>query len=242
MNILGYSIQTTYPAFPVRRQTIINTINPHSYCIARKDALFSEALHQSDLLVPDGIGFVLAAKILQGKTIHRITGSDLHLHLLEEAQKFILKVFYLGAGEITLQKVSERINLEYPSVRVATYSPPFKPDFSVIDTQKMIDAVNHFDPHILFVGMTAPKQEKWVYENRYSLKVPVICSIGAAFDFYAGTVPRPGKFWISLGLEWLPRLLREPQRLWRRNFISTPLFLRCVLVEKAKLVFYYQKK
>ena len=80
--------------------------------------------------------------------------------------------------------------------------------------------------------MTAPKQEKWVYENQNQINANVITSIGAVFDFYAGTVKRSGAIWIKLGLEWLPRLLRDPKRLWKRNFISTPLFLWDVL--KAK--------
>ena len=98
----------------------------------------------------------------------------------------------------------------------------------------MVEAVNNFKPQILFVGMTAPKQEKWVYTHKSQLDAKIICSIGAVFDFYAGTVKRPGKFWIQLGLEWFPRLLREPKRLWRRNFVSTPLFLWDVCLEKIK--------
>ena len=73
--------------------------------------------------------------------------------------------------------------------------------------------------------MTAPKQEKWVHQHRDKLNVPLICPVGAVFDFYAGTVQRSGEFWIRMGLEWLPRLLREPKRLWKSNFVSTPLFL-----------------
>ena len=96
----------------------------------------------------------------------------------------------------------------------------------------MIAAVNKCKPDILFVGMTAPKQEKWVHTNNTFLDVKVITCIGAVFDFYAGTVKRSSPFWIKLGLEWLPRLLREPKRLWKRNFVSTPLFLWDLL--KAK--------
>jgi N-acetylglucosaminyldiphosphoundecaprenol N-acetyl-beta-D-mannosaminyltransferase len=101
----------------------------------------------------------------------------------------------------------------------------------------MIDAINQSKSDVLFVGMTAPKQEKWVYENRDLINTPVICSIGAVFDFYAGTVKRPSKFWISIGLEWLPRLLKEPRRLWRRTLISTPLFVWFVLLEKLRIIF-----
>ena len=89
----------------------------------------------------------------------------------------------------------------------------------------MLEKVNHFKPDILFVGMTAPKQEKWVHLNKNILDVQIITSIGAVFDFYAGTVNRSSQFWILLGLEWLPRFLREPKRLAKRNLISTPKFL-----------------
>jgi N-acetylglucosaminyldiphosphoundecaprenol N-acetyl-beta-D-mannosaminyltransferase len=82
--------------------------------------------------------------------------------------------------------------------------------------------------------MTAPKQERWVHDNRGNLNAPLICCIGAVFDFYAGTVKRSGQFWINAGLEWLPRLIREPKRLWRRNFVSTPLFLWYVFREKIQ--------
>ena len=96
----------------------------------------------------------------------------------------------------------------------------------------MIEAINNFKPEVLFVGMTAPKQEMWVQAHKELLKVHVVACIGAAFDFYAGTVKRPGLFWIKLGLEWFIRLLREPKRLWKRNFVSTPLFLWDVIKEK----------
>ena len=78
---------------------------------------------------------------------------------------------------------------------------------------------------VLFVGMTAPKQEKWAFTNRDRIPAGLICSIGAVFDFYAGTVKRSSPFWISIGLEWLPRLLREPKRLYKRVFVSGPAFL-----------------
>ncbi len=98
----------------------------------------------------------------------------------------------------------------------------------------MLVPINGFKPDILFVGMTAPKQEKWVYVNKEQIEAKVIVSIGAVFDFFAGTVKRSGPIWIKLGLEWLPRLVKEPRRLWKRNFVSTPLFLWDVLKAKIK--------
>ena len=215
-----------------KKRCIINTINPHSYCEAKKDTVFLEALLNSDVLLPDGSGIVLATKILTGKKINKIAGADIHQYLLEQANIKEQKVFYLGAAKNTLDLIHKRIKKEYPNIKVASFSPPFKSVFANEDTSEMLEKVNTFQPDILFVGMTAPKQEKWVYANQNQINAKVMASIGAVFDFYAGTVKRSGAIWIKLGLEWLPRLLRDPKRLWKRNFISTPLFLWDVL--KAK--------
>jgi N-acetylglucosaminyldiphosphoundecaprenol N-acetyl-beta-D-mannosaminyltransferase len=83
---------------------------------------------------------------------------------------------------------------------------------------------------VLWVGMTAPKQEKWVHANARALSVPVIGSVGAVFEFFAGTNPRAPQWMCTLGIEWLYRLMREPRRMWRRNFVSTPRFLRMVMM------------
>ena len=98
----------------------------------------------------------------------------------------------------------------------------------------MIEAVNTAKPDVLWVGMTAPKQEKWIYQNRDKLDVKFIGAIGAVFDFYAGTVKRPHPIFQKMGLEWLPRLCSEPRRLWRRNFVSNPLFMLRVIKARLK--------
>ena len=232
MQFFEYNLTTELSKIPDTEKCVINTINPHSYCEAKKDVLFQEALLNSDVLLPDGSGIVLATKILTGEKINKIAGADIHQYLLEQANLKSQKVFYLGASDTTLQLIANRIKMEFPNITMESYSPPFKPQFSNEETLLMLDKVNAFQPDILFVGMTAPKQEKWVFANQDKIDAHVITSIGAVFDFYAGTVKRSGPIWIKLGLEWLPRLLRDPKRLWKRNFISTPLFLWDVL--KAK--------
>jgi len=214
------------------KKCIINAFNPHSYIIAKKDNIFKEALLSSDVLLPDGVGVVFAAKILNIKGIRKIAGADIHQYLLTQANEKGQAVFYAGATESTLKLIEKKIQKEYPNIRVGSYSPPFRQEFSQDETTAMITAINEFIPDILFVGMTAPKQEKWVYANKDRIETTMICSIGAVFDFYAGTVRRSGSIWIKLGLEWLPRLLREPKRLLRRNIVSSPLFLWEVFKEK----------
>lgn len=204
---------------------VVNTLNPHSYVTAKEDKLFKKALLDSDTLIADGSGIVFAAKHIHNKTIKKIAGADLHKYLLSELNENNGSVFYMGAAPSTLVKIQERLTIEFPRVRVGVYSPPFKPKFSNEDNKLIIEEINAFNPDVLFIGMTAPKQEKWLYQHKDQLAFKIASSIGAVFDFYAGTVVRPSKFWVDLHLEWLPRLLKEPKRLWRRNFVSTPIFL-----------------
>ena len=234
IDVMGYKVSTSIEDLNTNGpKTIINTINPHSYCVAEKDKVFKNALLASDVLIPDGVGIVLAARFLKGKAIQKIAGYDLFVHLMKVLQKESGSCFFLGASQITLDKIKERASVDYSNVKVNSYSPPYKAQFSEDDNKLMSERVNQYKPNVLFVGMTAPKQEKWVYENKDNLDTTIICSIGAVFDFYAGTVKRPNKFWIKLGLEWLPRFLKEPKRLAERNLVSTPKFLIEML--KAKL-------
>ncbi|WP_010180116.1 WecB/TagA/CpsF family glycosyltransferase [Aquimarina agarilytica] len=232
MNLLGYEISEGYPSFPFRKKTMINTINPHSYCVSKGDKEFEKALKKSDVLLPDGIGIVLAAKILQKKKITRITGYDIFLHSMNYLNETNGSCFFLGASEITLKLIQERIQKDYPNVSVNSFSPPFKAFFSEEDNNTMCQKVNEYKPDILFLGMTAPKQEKWAAENLDKLEVNTVCSIGAVFDFYAGTVERPNKIWLDFGLEWLGRFLKEPKRLAHRNLISAPQFVVDVITKK----------
>ncbi len=237
LSILGFKVFSgSKDFFSNGVKGVINTINPHSYIISRKDDLFKEALLHSDFLIPDGVGIKYASRLITGKRIEKIAGADLHWLILNSLNERKGSCFYLGSTENTLDKINERLKCDFPEIRAEYYSPPFKTDFSEEENASIIKAIERFSPDVLFVGMTAPKQEKWVHANRAKLNVPLICSIGAAFDFYAGTVKRSGRIWINLGLEWLPRFARDPQRLWKRNLVSTPLFLWYVLLEKLRLL------
>jgi N-acetylglucosaminyldiphosphoundecaprenol N-acetyl-beta-D-mannosaminyltransferase len=210
--------------------------NPHSLFIASRDDRFARALRNADILLPDGAGIVLAAKVLNLPIKERVAGSDFFLALSDAAEKNGgLRYFFLGSREDVLKRIRERMSVEYPSIEICgTYSPPYKEEFDDDDNELMTTLINKATPDVLWVGMTAPKQEKWIFKNRDKLSVPFMAAIGAVFDFYAGTVKRPPAVWQKLGLEWLGRLLQEPRRLWRRNFISMPIFLYWVLKEKLK--------
>lgn len=211
-------------------------LNPHAYVVALKDAVFAAALRQSDWLIADGVGIVIASLILGGDVRQRVTGSDVFLHLQQLMNAAGgMSVFFLGSSEETLALIRNRMAVDYPNIHVAgTYAPPFKPEFSAADLEQMLAAVNGSGADVLWVGMTAPKQEKWIFENRSRLQVKFAAAIGAVFDFYTGRVKRSHPVFRRMGLEWLPRLLQQPRRLWRRMFISAPIFLADVFKARVQ--------
>ena len=214
---------------------LINTINAFSYDNARKDELFSEALQKGDVLIPDGISIVKACRFLNAKSQpkERIAGWDLFEYEMGKLNRVGGKVMFLGSSDAVLNLIRQRVAEKYPKIEVDTYSPPYKPEFSDEDNEAMISAINRSNPDLLWIGMTAPKQEKWAYTHLDRLDVHChIGTIGAVFDFFAGTVKRAPERWQRVGLEWLYRLLSEPRRMWRRYFIGNAKFIYYIMVEK----------
>ena len=214
---------------------LINTINAFSYDNARKDVLFSEALQKGDVLIPDGISIVKACRFLNAKSQpkERIAGWDLFVYEMEKLNRVGGRVMFLGSSDAVLNLIRQRVAEKYPKIEVDTYSPPYKPVFSDEENEAMISAINRSNPDLLWIGMTAPKQEKWAYTHLNRLDVHChIGTIGAVFDFFAGTVKRAPERWQRVGLEWLYRLLSEPRRMWRRYFIGNAKFIYYIMVEK----------
>ena len=145
-----------------------------------------------------------------------------------------LTVMFMGSSEKVLDLIVKRAAEVYPHLKIVTYSPPYKPEFSEEDNKAIVEAINAADPDLLWIGMTAPKQEKWTYSYWNELNIHChVGTIGAVFDFFAGTVERAPIWWQRHGLEWLYRLLKEPKRMWRRYIIGNTLFLWNMLKEKC---------
>ena len=231
-------IDDTENAINSDRKILLSCANPHSLVTAQSDSDFMNALNSSDHVVADGAGIILVSNFLGLNKIHRITGHDYFSALMSRAnaQDKKYKVFFMGSSGKVLNLIEHKTNEVYKNINlVGTYSPPFG-DWTEEENNKIIDAINLANPDILWIGMTAPKQEKWMFINKDKLDVSFIGAIGAVFDFYAGTVKRSPEWACKMGLEWLPRLVREPRRLFRRNFISSPLFLLMVFKEKLGLM------
>ena len=233
LNILGSKAEL---ALLPEGKLLINTINAHSFNTAKKDKLFAEALTNGDALIPDGVSIVKACRLIKAKSQpkERIAGWDLfefEMNKLEQLgiRKFRehpLTVMFMGSSQKVLDLIVKRAAEVYPHLKVVTYSPPYKPEFSDEDNKAIIEAINAANPDLLWIGMTAPKQEKWTYTHWKELNIHChVGTIGAVFDFFAGTVERAPMWWQRHGLEWLYRLLKEPKRMWRRYIIGNALFL-----------------
>ena len=214
---------------------LIDTVNAHSFVLMQKDKVFAEALSHADALLPDGISIVKACRFLKTENApdEKIAGADLFAFEMDKLGRKGGTCFFLGSSPQVLEKISKRAEREFPHIHVVTYSPPYKSVFSAEDNRKILDAIHVADPDLLWVGMTAPKQEKWLYEHWDELSIHGHAgAIGAVFDFYAGTMKRAPRKWIDAGFEWLYRLIKEPRRTWRRYLIDNPVFLWLALKEK----------
>jgi len=225
--VLGYNVFSSRldAIDPEIDKLLINTFSPNSYGLALSDKKFETALKNTDVLVLDGIGIALGSIILHGKNIKKISGQDCFDHYMAVANNKNWKVYFLGSSEQTLKKITDRVKKEYPNVITGTYSPPFKPEFSEEDNNHMVNAINAFKPDVLFVGLTAPKQEKWAYQHRNRVNARIISTIGNVFDWYAGNSKRPAKIWIDLRLEWFVRIFLRPE-IFKRNTGNQLKFLR----------------
>ena len=242
--ILGYQILTN-PAVDIeealqkrstRRARYCFCLNPHSLIEAKKDAKFRNALKSADFLIADGVGITFAALLSRYKSPRRYTGSDL-FEMINTTHAFGKKkrVFLVGSTLETLSRMSRKMTALYPSLDVVgMISPPFDDEGLKNASDDIVQSINAANPDILWVGMTAPKQELWVYEYGPRLRVEFIGCVGAVFDFFSGTKLRPNKYLRALGLEWLGRLLSEPRRLWRRTVISGLQFILLVLRSRYK--------
>lgn len=216
---------------------LINTINAHSYNVAQRDDSFAEALTNGDYLLPDGASIVKACRWLKTsfQPLERISGWDLFAFEMGKLNHRGGVCLFVGSNEKVLERIRQKAKDVFPNIIVFTYSPPYKPTFSDEENAEIISIINTCHPDLLWIGMTAPKQEKWAYEHWEELDINChVGTIGAVFDFFAGTAQRAPRWMQEHSLEWLYRLTKEPRRMWKRYIIGNPLFVWYIIKEKYR--------
>lgn len=215
------------------RQMIVTGF--HGLFRAYKDEYYRKVARSSDLWVPDGIAPVLLARLNGIKGVKRTPGMDIMRTYLELANEKGYSSFFYGDTQPVLDKLKENLEKDYPGHKIAgVYTPPFR-DLSEKEDNDIVETINSSGADIVWVGLGMPKQDIWSYEHKARLKAKAVIGVGAAFGFLAGTVSRCPDWLGDHGLEWSYRLLREPNKLWHRDFVEAPQFLWHVFLERIGL-------
>jgi N-acetylglucosaminyldiphosphoundecaprenol N-acetyl-beta-D-mannosaminyltransferase len=205
----------------------ISMVNPHSVLLCRRDPEMRVAIANSGLTLPDGVGIVVGARLLSYPHRGRVSGPELMLYLCDRGREHGLRHFFYGGGDGVAQTLARNLRVQFPDLLVAgTHTPPFR-NAPTEEEPPVIHQINQSRADILWVGLGAPKQEKWIERNRHALRCSSVIGVGAAFDFHSGQIPWCPAPVRRMGLEWAYRLLHEPGRLWRRNLDSF-IFLAAV--------------
>lgn len=187
----------------------IATLNPEFIIAAQKDEEFKDILNKTDINVPDGFGLQCAAYWKRVKIGERVTGVDLTWEIAKIAVEKDYSIFLLGGKKGVTEMTAKRLRFLYHNLKIAgTYA-------GTPDEEGIVERINQTKPDILLVAYGAPKQEKFIFQNRLKLKCKIAMGVGGTFDYISGTLPRAPKLMRSLGLEWLYRLFKQPSRIKR---------------------------
>ncbi len=206
---------------------MVFTPNTEIVMKAQDDKELKTILANGDLVVPDGIGLVYASDMHGLGLVERVPGVELMDKMLKFCNTTKKSIFLFGGKPNVAQKAAENILKEYPNIQIKGVHDGY---FEKDEELKIIDKINEVKPDILFVGLGAPKQEKWIYNHRKILNVKVAMGIGGSIDIWAGTAKRAPKWFCNMGLEWLYRLIRYPTRIVR--MVALPKFLIKVMIDK----------
>jgi len=203
---------------------MIFTPNPEIIMLAQTDEYFKDVLNSASICTPDGIGVVYGAKILKTPLVERVAGFDLASSLIEFAAETGKSIFLFGAAPNVAEAAAENLIEKYPTLKISGTRNGY---FNDEETAEIVEQINESKADILFVCLGAPKQEKWIFDNRGELNVKLALGLGGALDVFAGTAKRAPKIFIKLNLEWFYRLLKQPSRIGR--FTALPKFIITVI-------------
>lgn len=212
-------------ALAKRQKGYVCVTGVHGVSEAQSDADFRRILNRSFLCTPDGMPLVWVGRLQGKKQMDRVYGPDLMLLVMAESEKRGWKHFFYGGAHGTAEALRTKLVEKFPKLQVSgTYEPPFRP-LNAQEQADLSEAVRKAQPDMMWVGLSTPKQERFMAEYLQKLDVTLMFGVGAAFDFHAGKVRQAPRWMQRAGLEWLFRLCSEPRRLWKRYLKNNPLFL-----------------
>ncbi|PPS44233.1 WecB/TagA/CpsF family glycosyltransferase [Chroococcidiopsis sp. TS-821] len=217
--IVNHAVLNNEPEYVV-------TPNAQHILLLQDDSHFSEIYANAFLVVADGVPLVWASQLLGKSLPGRVNGTDLFEQLCKVAAEKGLRVFLLGGRPQAAEHAAKLLQQRHPDLNVVgTYCPPYGFETDQEELVAINAKIRAAAPHLLFVGLGAPKQEYWMYHNYQKIGVPISIGIGGSFELVSGLVPRAPIWMQKTGLEWFFRLLAEPRRLWKRYILGNPHFV-----------------
>lgn len=215
------------------RGKYICVANVHTTVMSYEDELYRRIQNGAAMALPDGKPLSVVSQWMGYKQARKVSGPDLMPELFKASQKNGYSHYFYGSTEETLEKLEKALRSQYPKLKIAgMYSPPFR-NLSEEEKSRIIQKINETSPDFIWVGLGAPKQEKWMAENKDKVR-GIMIGVGAGFDFHAGTIKRAPKWMQDLGLEWLYRLLQEPGRLWKRYLVTNLKFIFFIIRDQIR--------
>jgi len=247
-NVLGVALTATnleeatervIKASTAGRKGYVCVTGVHGVSEAQKDAAFRSILNDAFLNVPDGMPMSWVGWLQGHSTMDRVYGPDLMLAVSDAGRKAGLRHFYYGGKPGVTDQLAEKLIERFPGLEVAgTYCPPFRP-LNAEECKDLKERVIEARPHIFWIGLSTPKQERFASEFLRELDATLFIAVGAAFDFHAGLVPQAPRLMQRAGLEWLYRLAKEPKRLWKRYLVNNPVFIWRISLQLLQLRKYH---
>lgn len=212
-------------ALATRRKGYICVTGVHGVMEAQDDPNFKSILNGAFLCTPDGMPMVWAGKLARHPEMSRVYGPDLMLEVCAWSEKSGCKHFFYGGAEGVAELLADKLKAKFPKLQVVgTYTPPFRP-LNANEEKALAGQIHQARPDILWVGLSTPKQEKFMVEYLPKLEVTLMVGVGAAFDFHSDRLKQAPRWMQRSGLEWFYRLCREPRRLAWRYGRNNPLFV-----------------
>jgi N-acetylglucosaminyldiphosphoundecaprenol N-acetyl-beta-D-mannosaminyltransferase len=219
------------------RPAYVLTPNAQHIVLLEKERRLQQVYDHADLVIPDGISLLIAARLYGRSLRERIAGVDIFKLLCGYAAEAGLHVFLLGGRPGSADLAATVLKGDNPGLKYSTYCPPLGFEQSAVGLRRTAEAITAVQPDILFVAFGAPKQEYWIFEHGLQLSVPVCIGVGGSFEIVGGIVPRAPLWAQNIGCEWLYRLCHEPRRMWRRYLFGNLEFAAIVLRQRVRRAF-----
>ncbi|MFE5628867.1 WecB/TagA/CpsF family glycosyltransferase [Streptomyces sp. NPDC056470] len=245
VDVLGVGVSAVNPESAVARisrwietgeRSYVCVTGVHGVMESQRDPALRRIHNASGLTVPDGMPMVWAGHRAGAPWMRQVRGADLMLAVLERAAERGWSSYLYGGAEGVPELLEGALLRRIPGLKIAgCYSPPFRP-LTVEEDEAVVRRINDSGADLVWVGLSTPKQERWMAEHRARLDAAVLCGVGAAFDFHAGLIPQAPEWTRQRGLEWSYRLYKEPRRLWRRYLRNNPAYVVRTVLRPPRLL------